>query len=77
MLRSEYAQMDALKALLVVCLRSLNLGHHLFEINAIGWMDGRMQLLGVGRVGGRGGRGRNDPGVKQEAVCPPANFWKY
>jgi hypothetical protein len=20
---------------------------------------------------------RNDPGVKQEAVCPPANFWKY
>ena len=26
------------------------------------------------RVGVRCG---NDPGSKQEAVCPPANFWKY
>ena len=34
-----------------------------------------LSLLAEGRTNSRWAR--NDPGVKQEADCPPANFWKY
>ena len=46
------------------------------------WYGGAAAIRG-GQAGGGSHsagdaqRARNDPGVKQEADCPPANFWKY
>ena len=38
---------------------------------------GRMSILPAGRPAAAPPPQRTDPGVKQEADCPPANFWQY